>query len=89
MKQAVVFSGGGAFAAFEVGVLKALVNGKSPATRNIPVDPSIYTGTSAGAFNAAVLVSKPEGDSGARVAHLEKVWLERIAGGPHTNGVFR
>lgn len=89
MKQAMVLSGGGAFAAFEVGVLKALVNGKSPATRNVPVEPSIYTGTSAGAFNAAVLVAKPEGDAVARVAHLEKIWLERIAGGPYTNGVFR
>ena len=56
-RQAVILSGGGANGAYEVGVLKALLTGQSPATDFQPLDPDIFTGTSVGAFNAALLVS--------------------------------
>jgi len=52
-KQAAILSGGGATGAFEVGVLKALIKGMSPATGNQPLSFDIVTGTSVGAFNAA------------------------------------
>src|SRR5437016_4637556 len=89
--QAVVLSGGGAYAAYEVGVLKALFAGHSPATGFIPVVPDIYTGTSAGAVNAAFLVSQARLDAAQSVQALEQVWLTRLAGGADgcSNGVAR
>ncbi len=90
-RQAVVLSGGGAYGAFEVGVMKALAEGKSPATGRTVLDPEIITGTSAGAFNAAVLLSQENPDPTAAVAHLEKIWLEDIASSSQKpdNGVYR
>ena len=87
-KHAVVLSGGGAFGAFHIGVLRALVNGTSSATNRRPLEPEIFTGTSVGAYNAAVLVSKAELDARASVAHLQDLWLDRIAGGLADNGVM-
>lgn len=90
-KTALVLSGGGAYGAYEVGVLKALLSGRSPATGFEPLVPDIVTGTSVGAYNASFLVARLAG-SGARAAEeLEQTWLERIAGGPGRcgNGVFR
>lgn len=78
--HAVVLSGGGAFAAYEIGVMKALFTGASPATAPSPVDPQIMTGTSAGAFNAAFLVSHSETGSLGALRGLEEVWLTRLAG---------
>ena len=89
VKHAVVLSGGGAFGAFEIGVLRALVNGKSPSTGNEPLEPEIFTGTSVGAYNAAVLASKGDLNAQASVAYLEDLWLNRIAGGLGDNGVLR
>lgn len=90
-KTAIVLSGGGAYGAFEVGVLKALLNGQSPNTGFEPLVPDVVCGTSVGAYNSTYLVSRL-GSGGARAAaDLEQTWLERIAGGPGTcgNGVFR
>lgn len=90
-KHAIILSGGGAYGAYEVGVLKALLAGASPATGFQPLVPEIVTGTSVGAYNATFLVSRL-GAGGAQAAEeLERVWLERIAGGPGRcgNGVFR
>ena len=76
-KVALVLSGGGANGAYEVGVVQALVSGRVPSTDG-PLDPSIFTGTSIGAFNAAYLLSRWE-ELGADAADaLEKVWLDRI-----------
>ncbi|HEV3036562.1 MAG TPA: patatin-like phospholipase family protein [Candidatus Angelobacter sp.] len=89
--HAVVLSGGGAFAAYEIGIMKALFTGASPATAPSPVDPEIVTGTSAGAFNAAFLVSHSETGILGALRNLEEVWLARLAGdayGCH-NGVAR
>jgi predicted acylesterase/phospholipase RssA len=87
----VVLSGGGAFGAYEVGVLKALLSGASPATGYRPIDPGIYTGTSVGSYNAAVLCSRPGQPATAVVAELEALWLERIANTLCNcgNGVYR
>ena len=49
-----VLSGGGARAAYEVGVLKAIYNGKCSAAAGSGA-PEVFSGTGAGAFNAAVI----------------------------------
>jgi NTE family protein len=89
--SAVILSGGGANGAFEVGAMKALLNGESPATGYMRLDPDIFTGTSVGAYNAAFMVSRPETASSATVGELENVWLNNIATNPQRcgNGVFR
>lgn len=89
-KRALVLSGGGAYAAYEVGVIKALAAGLSPATEHRPLLPAIVTGTSSGAFNAAFLVAGRR-SPGEVAKDLESTWLEVIAdqGDGHGNGVFR
>jgi predicted acylesterase/phospholipase RssA len=77
--QAVILSGGGANGAYEVGVLKALLTGQSPATKYIALEPDIFTGTSVGSFNAAFLVSLWETHGQAAISNLETVWLSRLA----------
>ena len=52
-EAALVLSGGGAYGAFEVGIMKALFAGRSPATRYRPLEAKIFTGTSVGAFHVA------------------------------------
>lgn len=91
MPAAFVLSGGGANGAYEVGVLKAIAAGQSPATSFQPPDISAIAATSIGAFNAAVLLSAFDGDWASAVAALESVWLDRIAaaGATSANGVFR
>jgi NTE family protein len=90
-KQAVVLSGGGAKGAFEIGVMKALFSGASPATSGRRLDPQIFAGTSVGSYNAAFLVSRPDQDCASAVADLEEIWCQRIADNPDKcgNGVFR
>jgi len=87
----VVLSGGGANGAYEVGVLEALIQGRSPATGYRPIDPGVYAGTSVGAFNAAVMASRPGLPAGAAVAELRALWLDRVANSlEHCgNGVYR
>lgn len=86
-----VLSGGGSFAAYEVGVTHALVRGQSMGTGYRPLEPSIYAGTSSGAFNAAFLASRWELPAAAAAAELVQAWRERIAdqGAGAGNGVFR
>jgi NTE family protein len=87
----VVLSGGGANGAYEVGVLKALLHGASPATGYRPIDPEVYTGTSVGAYNATIMASRPGKPATAVAEELEAIWLDRIANSLQTcgNGVFR
>ena len=89
-RHAVVLSGGGARGAYEVGVLKALFEGASPATAGWPLDPQIFTGTSVGAYNAAFLAQQPRPCLDAADL-LERIWRERIAntGESCGNGVYR
>src|SRR5262245_963333 len=84
LKHAVVLSGGGADGAYEVGVMKALCNGKAGATGKAmlpkgPIEPEIFSGTSIGSFNAALLVSRWDEHGTAAVSELERVWLETLA----------
>ncbi len=87
----VVLSGGGANGAYEVGVLQALLHGASPATGYRPIAPGIYTGTSVGAYNAAIMSSRPGRPAAAVAEELEWLWLNRIANSLlHCgNGVYR
>jgi len=88
--HALVLSGGGANGAYEVGVVRALYEGASPATGHVPLQPQIFTGTSVGAYNAAFLAQ--DWASGPEAAGaLDKVWRERIADTPSScgNGVYR
>ncbi len=90
-RTGVVLSGGGANGAYEVGVLKALTQGASPATGYRPVDPEVYTGTSVGAYNASVMASRPGRPAWEVSGELEEIWLDRIADTAWNcgNGVFR
>jgi NTE family protein len=89
-KAALVLSGGGAYGAYEIGVIKALFAGKSPSTGGAPLDPDIFVGTSVGSFNAAVLAMN-QGGSNAAIEHLEHLWMDKIAdkGDGRGNGVYR
>src|SRR5258708_34250768 len=71
--------------------MKALFSGASPTTNNQNIDPDIFTGTSAGAFNVSVLLSAPDSDSSSALTHLESIWLDEVASrnGSCGNGVFR
>src|SRR5713101_5669832 len=75
-----IMSGGGARAAYQVGVLRAIAAMLPPGARN-PF--AIICGTSAGAINAASLASNADRfDAG--VARLARVW-----GSLHVNDVYR
>jgi NTE family protein len=76
--NALILSGGGANGAYEIGVLKALTGGASPATNHKPLSPGVVTGTSIGAFNAAALVSRLQNGALTAVSDLEKIWLNQI-----------
>jgi NTE family protein len=88
---ALVLSGGGAYAAYGVGVMKALFGGASPATGYTPLDPDIYAGTSGGAINAAFMLAEPGSDNVTRVARLENTWVNEISDQVRNcgNGVYR
>jgi predicted acylesterase/phospholipase RssA len=88
--QAVSLSGGGAYAAYEVGVMKALFGGDSVATGYAPLEAEIFTGTSAGAVNATMIVSHPE-DLISAIRAVERVWVDVISDRQRNcgNGVFR
>lgn len=86
-----MLAGGSAYGAFGVGVMKVLLAGKSPATEYQPLQADIFSGTSVGAFNAAIMLCHPNESSLETAFRLEKIWLERIAEGPGNcgNGIFR
>jgi predicted acylesterase/phospholipase RssA len=86
MIQAITLSGGGAYGAFEVGVLKALMGGHAPVTGGEPLDPKIFTGTSAGAYIAAVLLSSEAVDPQGRIDHLERIWFDQVCDAPERDG---
>ena len=88
----VVLSGERASGAYEVGVLKALMSGRSPATGYQDLMPDICAGTSIGSFSAAVLVANLADHGPAAAAELERVWIETVASagsGVHRSGMYR
>ncbi len=89
-RTAVVLSGGGANGAYEVGVLKALLAGRSPSTGCEPFVPAIFAGTSIGSFNAAFLAAQWDANGSTATGNLERVWLDRLASGDgRGNGAYR
>lgn len=87
-KHAVILSGGGASGAFEVGVLKGLFGGDSPATNYTPLIPDVFAGTSIGAYNAALLVSEI-GSRGSEVIELlESIWVDILPQDDNTGHNF-
>ncbi|HEX4604517.1 MAG TPA: patatin-like phospholipase family protein [Candidatus Angelobacter sp.] len=86
-----VLSGGGARAAYEVGVLKALLTGRSPATNHAPLDFNFVAGTSAGSLNACLLLSAMKDGASAAARYIEDVWLGDLAQLPGNcnNRMFR
>ena len=88
---AIVLSGGGAYGAYEVGVLKALIAGQSATTDFHPLVPERIAGTSIGAINAAVIASKSSYGLQYAVEYLEQVWTNKFASGSSScgNGLYR
>ena len=86
MVHAITLSGGGAYGAYEVGILKALMGGHAPVTGGEPLDPMIFTGTSVGAYIAAVLLSSEAEDPKGRIDHLEHIWFDEICESPERDG---
>ena len=86
----IVLSGGGAFGAYEVGVINALCHGLSPSTNNTPLDAGVFSGTSVGAFNAAVLAMNAGGPVKSAET-LNDLWLNTIPdkGDGRGNSVYR
>jgi predicted acylesterase/phospholipase RssA len=92
LRTGIVLSGGGATGAYEVGVVKALLNGKVPVAAERPFIPDICAGTSIGSFNAAFLVSHLAELGAGAAGNLEEVWRHRLVGGPfrsYDNGFYR
>lgn len=89
--RALILSGGGAFGAYEAGVIHALARGQSPATGYRPFYPRILTGTSVGAYNAAYLASRWDRPFPQAARELQNTWLDRISDQKHRfgNGVLR
>ena len=69
-REALVLAGGGARAAYQVGVLRAIADWLPP---DSPCPFEVLVGTSAGALNAAALAAHA-GRMSAAVAELERVW---------------
>lgn len=82
MKRALILSGGGARAAYQVGVLKAVAEILPPGACN-PFP--IICGTSAGAINAVTLASH-EGCFSDAVAELEAIWRNLDPGSVYRYG---
>lgn len=89
--QAVILSGGGGYGAYEVGIMKALLGGEMAGAGYRRIEPGIFTGTSVGSFNAAIMVSQPGVTSGETAEELERIWLNEVASTESRcgNGVFR
>jgi len=90
-KMAIVLSGGGAYGAYEVGVMKALLGGEMKGAGYRPIEPQVFTGTSVGSFNASLMVSQAGVPGRIATANLEQIWLKEVAEGVDGcgNGVFR
>jgi predicted acylesterase/phospholipase RssA len=87
--HALIFSGGGAYGAYQVGCARALIQGHSAANGKTPLEPDVFAGTSVGAFNSSFLVSKWHSGGPEAVSSLENAWTERIPWNGGANGAFR
>ena len=73
----VILSGGSAYAAYEVGVMKALFRGETPLGG--PIQPQVFTGASAGSVNATWMVSQAQRGFADAAKNLESLWLDEIS----------
>lgn len=91
LRQGVVLTGGGAKGAYEVGIMRALFDGRSPASDYRPLEVDIYTGTSVGAYNATYLAARSDLRAAEAADLLAGIWRERIGSSRSTcgNGVYR
>ena len=80
--QALILSGGGAQAAYEVGVMEALLTGQSPATDYEPVPPGILVGTSAGSINAGLFLTAANQGFAIATQYMADVWIQELADSP-------
>jgi predicted acylesterase/phospholipase RssA len=76
VKTGLVLLGGGASAAYEVGVIKAIYTGRCPAAGG--VRPQVFCGRGAGGFNCAVVASRYPGQSPDPAGYLESLWADEI-----------
>jgi predicted acylesterase/phospholipase RssA len=90
-REAVVLSGGGAYGAYQVGVLKGLTTGRCQHAAREAFNPDVYAGTSAGAVNAAVFLAHLSSGLPNAAQFLEDFWVNYVADGPGRcgNGVYR
>ncbi len=89
-QHAVALSGNGAYAAYELGILKALLHGVCPSTGGRAIQPEIYTGVSMGALSAALMVAGSHHSDFDAIQSLEEVWLNQISESfSGENGIFR
>jgi len=90
-QDAFVLTGSTANAAYEVGVMKRLLNATWGRANNPPIDPYCFSGTSVGALNVAAMVANAELGFEEATRRLERIWLERIAvpAATSSTGVFR
>lgn len=90
-RNAVVLQCIGSGGAYEIGVMKALFDGRSPSTHYHPFDPGVFTATAIGALSAAFLLSRPHQDLPRALRELETVWQTQIAKQTAVsgNGCFR
>ena len=89
-QHAVALSGNGAYAAYELGILKALLHGVCPSSAGRPIQPEIYSGVSMGALSATLMVAGGQDSDFDAVQQLEEVWLNQICESfSGENGVFR
>lgn len=75
----IILSGGSVYAAYEIGVMKALFTGDSPASEGLPVDAQVFTGTSAGSLNAAWMVSQRGATLADSAEALGRLWMDELA----------
>jgi predicted acylesterase/phospholipase RssA len=89
-QDAVVLTGSGANAAYEVGVLKGLLSGPWGKDANSAIRPFCYSGTSCGALNSAVMASMANLSPEIALERLESMWMDRIAlSAGSATGLFR
>lgn len=89
-RHAIVLSGGGANGAYALGVMEALFGGEWCRGRGAVVEASIFTGTSVGAYTAAIMASLFEISCLDAVRLIRRLWLDEIAEkSSGRNGVYR
>ncbi len=90
-RTALLLASGGAYAAYEVGVMKALFAGHSAATEFRAFEPDVIFALGMGAVNAGILAANDGAGLDRAVALLEEIWLDNFAEGGRGcgNGLYR